>query len=52
MPSAHWELQKAIHGKLVGSPEVLAILGGPNVWDHVPRGGHISLCHVRRDVRA
>ncbi len=38
MSSAAWELQKAIHQKLVTSPQMLSVLGGPHIWDHVPRG--------------
>lgn len=38
MASASWALQKAIHQTLTTSPAVLAALGGPHVWDHVPRG--------------
>ena len=38
MTSAAWELQKAIHGKLASDAGVLAVLGGPRVYDEVPRG--------------
>ena len=38
MPSANWALQTAIHQTLTANPTVTALLGGPHVWDHVPRG--------------
>lgn len=38
MASATWMLQKAIHQSLTANASVLAALGGPRVWDHVPRG--------------
>lgn len=38
MSSASWALQKAVHHKLTTSAGVLSQLGGPHVWDHVPRG--------------
>lgn len=38
MPSATWALQHAIHQQLTTNATVLARLGGPHVWDHVPRG--------------
>lgn len=38
MPSASWALQKAIHQALTSDAGVLSLLGGPHVWDHVPRG--------------
>lgn len=38
MPSASWSLQKAIHQALTSDAGVLSLLGGPRVWDHVPRG--------------
>jgi hypothetical protein len=38
MPSAAWELQKAVYGALVDDSGVLALLGGPRVYDDVPRG--------------
>ena len=38
MSSATWALQKAIHQSLTANAAILAVLGGPHVWDHVPRG--------------
>ncbi len=38
MPIASWSLQKAIHQVLTVDAAVVAHLGGPHVWDHVPRG--------------
>jgi hypothetical protein len=38
MPTASWALQKAIHAALTSDPPLLALLGGPRVWDDVPRG--------------
>lgn len=38
MSNAHWELQKAVCDRLTARAELTAILGGPHVWDHVPRG--------------
>lgn len=36
--AADWSLQKAIHTALLASAAVTGPLGGPNVYDHVPRG--------------
>lgn len=38
MASASWALQAALHAALTGHADVTALLGGPHVWDHVPRG--------------
>lgn len=38
MAGATWALQSAIHQRLTGDAGVTALLGGPHVWDHVPRG--------------
>lgn len=38
MPSAVWELQKALHSTLVADSAVLTALGAARIWDHVPRG--------------
>lgn len=38
MPAASWALQKSIHAVLMEDAAVLAALGGPRVYDHVPRG--------------
>lgn len=38
MSSASWALQKAIHQELTASADILALLGGAHVWDHLPRG--------------
>ena len=38
MPSASFALQKAMHAALTTNPALLALLGGPRVYDHVPRG--------------
>jgi hypothetical protein len=38
MPTASFALQKAIHAALTTNPALLALLGGPRVYDHVPRG--------------
>ena len=38
MASAGWELQKSIHAELIGDAAITALLGGPRVWDDVPRG--------------
>ena len=38
MTSAAWALQRAIHQKLTASATITSLLGGPHVWDHVPRG--------------
>lgn len=37
MTDAGWSLQKAIHATLVADQGVVAVLGGPKVYDHVPR---------------
>ncbi len=33
-----WSLQKAIHAALVADASLTALVGGPHVYDHVPRG--------------
>jgi hypothetical protein len=38
MPTASFALQKAMHAALTTNPALLALLGGPRVHDHVPRG--------------
>ena len=38
MASADWALQQALHQALTTDTTVLGLLGGPHVWDHVPRG--------------
>ena len=37
MAGAGWALQRAVHQRLTMNGALLALLGGPNVWDHVPR---------------
>ncbi len=37
MPSAGFELQKAMHAALAGNAELTALLGGTHVYDDVPR---------------
>lgn len=38
MTTSAFALQKAIHSKLAGDAGVLALLGGPRIYDDVPRG--------------
>lgn len=38
MSSAAWDLQRAVHARLSADAGVLAVLGGPRVYDDVPRG--------------
>lgn len=38
MTDAGWAVQTAIHAALVADANVTAALGGPRVFDHVPRG--------------
>jgi hypothetical protein len=38
MPTASWALQKALHAALTSDAPLLALLGGPRIWDDVPRG--------------
>lgn len=38
MTTASWALQAAIHAALTENDAVLAVLGGPRIYDHVPRG--------------
>src|SRR5262245_55579355 len=38
MASASWALQQAIHQTLTTNATLMALLGGPHVFDHVPRG--------------
>ena len=38
MASAGWALQRAVYERLTSAAEVTATLGGPNVYDDVPRG--------------
>lgn len=37
MPTSAWALQKAIHAQLTADAGVLALLGGPRIYDDVPR---------------
>jgi len=37
MTTASWSLQRAIHSLLTTDATLLALLGGPHVYDHVPR---------------
>jgi len=37
MPSAAFALQKSIHGALTAAPALTGLLGGPHVYDDVPR---------------
>lgn len=38
MASAAWALQQALHQALTSDAALTALLGGPRIWDHVPRG--------------
>lgn len=38
MASPSWALQVALLQRLTSSATVTTMLGGPHVWDHVPRG--------------
>lgn len=38
MASATWALQRSVHATLIGDTDLLALLGGAHVFDHVPRG--------------
>ncbi|MGE8941217.1 DUF3168 domain-containing protein [Leptospira interrogans] len=38
MTTASWALQKAVHAALTANADVIAALGGPRIYDHVPRG--------------
>lgn len=38
MASASWALQQAVHQALTADAALSALLGGPHVYDHVPRG--------------
>jgi hypothetical protein len=38
MTSASWSLQSAIHDRLVADADLVTRIGGPRIWDHVPRG--------------
>ena len=38
MADANWALQKAMHARLTADPAVASLLGGPRVYDDVPRG--------------
>lgn len=38
MPSAAWALQKAMYAALTANAAVTALLGGPHIYDDVPRG--------------
>lgn len=37
MPSASWALQKALHVQLTADAGLAALLGGPRIYDDVPR---------------
>lgn len=38
MASATWALQRSVHAALIGDTELVGLLGGSHVFDHVPRG--------------
>jgi hypothetical protein len=38
MSSAAWALQKSVHAALTADAPLTALLGGPHVYDDVPRG--------------
>ena len=38
MTDPGWALQKAVYGAVTTNAAVLAQLGGPHIYDHVPRG--------------
>ncbi|HXF53393.1 MAG TPA: DUF3168 domain-containing protein [Hyphomicrobiaceae bacterium] len=38
MSNAAWALQKSVHDVLTADAALLALLGGPHVYDDVPRG--------------
>jgi hypothetical protein len=46
MASAAWALQLALHQALTSDPALVALLGGPHVWDHVPRGASYPLVSI------
>ena len=37
MTEPGWALQKAVYGALTADVDVIAALGGPHIYDHVPR---------------
>ena len=37
MTDPGWALQKAVYGTVTTNVDVLAVLGGPHIYDHVPR---------------
>jgi hypothetical protein len=41
MSSAAWALQKSVHNVLTADAALLALLGGPRVYDDVPRGASL-----------
>jgi hypothetical protein len=41
MPSSSWALQQAIHAALVADAALLALLGGPRIFDDVPQGQRV-----------
>jgi len=38
METAAWALQRSVYGALIGDRDVITLLGGAHVYDHVPRG--------------
>ena len=38
MTTASWQLQLAVHEALTGDVALVDLLGGPRVYDHVPKG--------------
>ena len=38
MTSATWALQSSVHSALIGDTDMIDLLGGGHVFDHVPRG--------------
>ena len=41
--SSAWSLQTAIQARLAGDAGLLGLLGGPRIYDHVPRNGAYPL---------
>ena len=37
MSSAAWDLQQAVHATLAANADILALLGSPRIYDHVPQ---------------
>ena len=50
MPGVSWELQKAIHAVLAADVGITTLLGGPKIFDDVPRGAELPYVTIGKSV--